>query len=80
MDAVTYPHTDVKRELSRWLQRRVDVADEPGLAKTFEIAAIPTAVLLDAGGKVLDRVIGFVSPSDFVERLSGARAIPTTAE
>ena len=72
MDAVTYPHPDVQQELSRWLQRRADVVDEPELAAAFEVAAIPTAVLLSPDGRVLDRVVGFVQPDDFVERLSSA--------
>lgn len=73
MDAVTYPHPDVKTELSGWLERRSDVAEEPDLAAAFEVAAIPTAVLLDYDGRVLDRVVGFVQPSDFQERLTSAR-------
>ena len=73
MDAVTYPHPDVRRELSGWLQRRADVTEEPDLAAAFEIAAIPTAVLLDDEGRILDRVIGFVQPEDFLARLAEAR-------
>ena len=73
MDAVTYPHEDVKAELSSWLERRVDITEERELAEAFEVAAIPTAVLLDTDGRILDRVVGFVEPDDFRKRLSGAR-------
>jgi thioredoxin-related protein len=72
MDAVTYPHPDVRRELTGWLQRRADVVDEPELATIFEVAAIPTAVLLSPDGRILDRVVGFVQPEDFLARLSSA--------
>ena len=73
MDAVTYPHEEVKAELSSWLERRVDITEERQLAAVFEVAAIPTAVLMDHDGRILDRVIGFVEPSDFRKRLSDAR-------
>ena len=73
MDAVTYPDPGVKAELSHWLERRVDVSKERDLAAAFQVAAVPTAVLLDPDGRVLDRVIGFVQPGDFLERLSSAR-------
>jgi copper chaperone CopZ len=73
MDTVTYPHPDVKEELTRWLQRRADVAAERELATTFEVVAIPTAVLLDHDGRVLERIVGFVPPDDFLQRLSDAR-------
>ena len=73
MDAVTYPDPEVKAELSHWLRRRVDVSKEHELAAAFQVAAVPTAVLLDGAGLVLDRVIGFVEPTGFRQRLSGAR-------
>jgi len=72
MDAVTYPHPDVQKELSRWLQRRADVVAEPALAAAFQVAAIPTAVLLSSDGRILDRVVGFAPPDDFLTRLTGA--------
>ena len=73
MDAVTYPDPEVKAEISNWLERRVDISKERELAAAFQVAAIPTAVLLDHDGRVLDRVIGFVQPADFRQRLIGAR-------
>jgi thioredoxin-related protein len=76
MDAVTYPDPKVKAELSGWLRRRADVAEEFELATTFEIAAIPTAVILDGSGAVLDRVIGFLPPEEFLARLAAARRTP----
>lgn len=76
MDTVTYPHSGVRAELAGWLERRADVTEEPELAALFEVAAIPTAVLLDGEGRVLDRVIGFLQPADFLARLSNARRAP----
>ena len=74
MDAVTYPDHEVKAELSNWLVRRVDISRERDLAAAFQVAAVPTAVLLDHDGRILDRVIGFVQPAEFRRRLRGARA------
>ena len=73
MDAVTYPHPDVQAELSGWLKRRADVTEEPQLAATFEVVAIPTAVLLAGDGRILDRVVGFVEPGHLLERLERAK-------
>jgi len=73
MDAVTYPDPEVKAELSNWLERRVDISKERELAGAFQVAAVPTAVLLEHDGRILDRVIGFVQPADFRQRLSTAR-------
>lgn len=73
MDAVTYPHPDVRDELSRWIERRADIVAERELATAFGVSAVPTAVLLDHDGRVLDRVVGFVPPDAFRSRLSSAR-------
>ena len=73
MDAVTYPHPDVKSELTYWVARRSDITQERDLATAFEIAVIPTAVLLGHDGRILDRVLGFLPPDDFRQRLSRAR-------
>ena len=55
MDAVTYPDPKVKAELSKWLEQRVDISKEREVAAVFQVAAVPTAVLLDHEGRVLDR-------------------------
>ena len=73
MDAVTYPHPDVQTELAGWLQRRVDVTIERELASLFEVEAIPTAIVLDGSGHIRDRIVGFVKPEGFLERLQQAR-------
>jgi len=72
MDTVTYPDAGVRAELAAaWLEYRVDVTERKAVAELFEIAAIPTGVLMDVDGGVLDRVVGFVEPGDFVKRLEG---------
>ncbi len=74
MDTVTYPDSEVRAELEgRWLERRVDVTQARELAELFEVAAIPTAVLLDSAGRVFNRVVGFVDPEDFLDCLRIAR-------
>ena len=79
MDTVTYPHPEVQNELARWIERRADVVVERELAATFGIATIPTAVLLDHDGRILDRVVGFVQPDEFRNRLSAVRSgLPST--
>ncbi len=48
------------------------MTEEPQLAATFEVVAIPTAVLLAGDGRILDRVVGFVEPGHLLERLERA--------
>ena len=68
MDAVTYPHPDVKVELSSWLQRRADVVEERELTSAFGVEAIPTAVLLDPDLKISDHVLAQPNPRRYAAR------------
>lgn len=74
MDAVTYPHPDVQGELARWSLLEVDVSAFPDVAHAAQVAAIPTALLLAEDGTVLDRLVGFVEPGAFRDRLVAARS------
>ena len=73
MDAVTYPFHDVRVELSHWIHQRVDVVADSEIAAAFGVSAIPLAVLIDGEGRILDRIVGFVEPEEFLERISSVR-------
>ena len=77
MDAVTYPHQDVRRELEKhWLTSQFDVSESKPVATLFGVSAIPVAIAVTHDGKVLGRVLGFVAPEAFekdLETLRGER-------
>jgi thioredoxin-like negative regulator of GroEL len=45
----------------RVLVREVDIADEPALARRFEVMSLPTTVLLDGDGRARAVNVGFAS-------------------
>ena len=65
MDAVTYPHRQVKEELSSWVVVRVNIEERREVATLFGVDAIPVAVAVDAGGRELGRAENFVEPAKF---------------
>jgi len=75
MDTVTYPDPEVRAELERWLELRIDVTEDPDLARALEVSVIPTALLVDGDGRILDRIVGFLEPGPFLDRLAAARAV-----
>jgi thiol:disulfide interchange protein len=73
MDTVTYPNAQVQQELARWVLVRLDVVEQPEVAKRFEVVGVPTAVAVTADGDELGRVENFVEPGPFREKLAGFR-------
>lgn len=75
MDAVTYPHHDVRAELrDHWIERKLDVTEWKAVAAAFGVTAVPMAVLVSPSGRILGRLDNFIEPHDFVGRLHEARA------
>ena len=66
MDAVTYPHHEVRAELERWIHSRIDVAQRSDLARAFDVPAVPQCIALDGDGTVLGRLPGFLAPAELV--------------
>jgi thiol:disulfide interchange protein DsbD len=62
---------DWMRENARRLPIDLGAVDQQHLAKEFGIRGVPTTVMLDPGGKEMDRVVGFLPPHDFLSRLEG---------
>ena len=73
MDAVTYPHPDVRAELESWVEGRVDLARDRVSPGIFDVAAVPVAVAVTPDGRVLDRLSGFVEPAEFAAWLATQR-------
>lgn len=70
---MTYPDPDVRAELEEWIEHRTDVTEDPDLTATVDVSVIPTALLVDEEGRILDRIVGFLEPEAFLERLKSAR-------
>ncbi len=73
MDAVTYPDPEVKKELLNWLQARVDVSLQKGVAELFFVAAIPVALAVTAEGRIVGRLTGFLEPESFKKEIATLR-------
>ena len=73
MDAVTYPDPEVKQELLNWLQARVDVSLQKGVAELFSVAAIPVALAVTAEGRIVGRLTGFLEPESFKKEMATLR-------
>jgi hypothetical protein len=67
---VTYPDPKVAEVLDKFVCIRVDVDQEPDVAKKHRAKALPDLRLLDADGRELRQLLGFSSP----ERLAKACA------
>jgi thioredoxin-related protein len=75
MDAVTYPHADVRAELEHWLERKVDITVDRDVAELFAVNAVPMAVAVSPDGRVLERIPNFVEPEVFRDALARLRRI-----
>ena len=73
MDAVTYPDPEVKKELLNWLEARVDVSLQKGVAGLFFVAAIPVALAVTAEGRIVGRLTGFLEPESFKKEVATLR-------
>ncbi len=72
MEEKTYSQASVRNSLSEYIALKVDVDKHPDtdeLLKKYDVYGIPTAIILGGDGIELDRVIGFMPPGEFVEKL-----------
>lgn len=70
-----FPRPDYRQFLSGVVTLKVNVDNEPDLARRYSVSSIPTLVLTDAEGNELDRVVGITgSPEEFLEVLEGLGA------
>lgn len=73
MDTVTYPHEQVKQELTNWVVVKIDVAEHRELAQSFEVVGIPVAIVVTPAGDEIDRLENFIEPTSFRSRLERTR-------
>ena len=73
MDTVTYPDSKVREELANWTFVRVDISKQRETANLFDVSAIPMAISATSEGDLVVKVVGFLDPERFSERLKGLR-------
>jgi thiol:disulfide interchange protein len=76
LDKNTFSNKDVEAKLSNgFIAVKIDLdksPEAPELARKFAVNAIPHIVFLDADGKRLSDIVGYVPPDDFLKELDGA--------
>lgn len=71
MDAQVFTDQRIISEISRkFVAVRIDTAKNPALGAQFEVKAIPTDIILDEAGKVINRRQGGISADRFGQYLS----------
>jgi thiol:disulfide interchange protein len=75
LDKNTFSNKDVEARLSKeFVAVKIDLDRSPEareLAKKFSVDAIPHIVFLDADGKRLSDIVGYVPPDQFLKELDG---------
>ncbi|MCB9854449.1 MAG: thioredoxin fold domain-containing protein [Phycisphaerales bacterium] len=85
LDSRTWPNADVQKWLAKHaVSIKVDAEASKEFADRFKVRAYPTIVFVRPDGTVLDRLVGFHNPTNFIEAaegvLSGKDAIARARE
>jgi len=76
LDKNTFSNKDVEARLSNeFIAVKIDLDKSPEameLAKKFDVNAIPHIVFLDADGKKLSDIVGYIPPDEFLKELDSA--------
>jgi thiol-disulfide isomerase/thioredoxin len=72
MEQTTFKDAKIKKLLARCVPVRVDIDQNPALAKKFGVNSIPRLIMLDRGGKRLMDSLGYRDAADFSRELSSA--------
>jgi thiol-disulfide isomerase/thioredoxin len=69
MDADTYSNASVIALSGRYVFARVNVDQQGDVARKYGVTGLPTALVLDSGGREIARVIGYVPPQEFLKQV-----------
>lgn len=70
LDAKTYTDAKVQARSKDWIMVRIDVDQNKALAREYQIASIPTLVLVQPDGKEAARELGFIPPAEMLAFMS----------
>ena len=75
LDKNTFGNKDVEARLSNQFDTvKIDLDKSPEakeLAKKFDVNAIPHVIFLDADGRRLSDIVGYVPPDEFLKEMDG---------
>jgi thiol-disulfide isomerase/thioredoxin len=71
MTPQTWSDETVERRLREVVPTKVDIDRHAELAERYDVAAVPTFIVLDAGGNVVKRTDGFMGAGAFLGWLGG---------
>ena len=71
MKRETWPDDGVEGAIGEWNAVKIDVDENPDLARQFAAESIPTMVVLNTDGEEVRRHVGFLSASDLLAFLRG---------
>lgn len=74
MDREVLSDPQIERELGRFEAVRVDMFHEPGLARLYEVEAVPAFVVLSSDGRPILKTTGYQPVADFKRFLRRAVA------
>ncbi len=76
LDKVTFPDPGVQAELAQMVALSVDAESPAGipLAARYRATGFPTLVVVDADGREVGRIAGFMEPEPFAQKLAEIRA------
>ncbi len=74
MDREVYARPETAALLRRWLPVRVDADAHPALVGRYQIAAVPTLLMLSPEGKLIDRYDGPLTLAQLAEAIARAEA------
>ena len=66
MDKDVYAHPSVVALGGKYVFIKVDADQRPDLAEKYGVSGFPTAVLLDSGGREINRIVGYVDAPRFL--------------
>ena len=73
LDKETLSDPDVQKKLKDFVLLKLDTEENPDLAARFGIQGLPTTLVLDENGKVVEEQAGFMPPQDYIKFLEAAR-------
>ena len=72
LDRETYADAAVRELAKKFVAVKVDVGKDPAAGRAYGIHALPTVLFMNAGGKVVHRVVGFKPPGAFLQEMRKA--------
>lgn len=69
LDDITFQDPQVKQKLSNYVLVKINVDQNPDLAKNYQIVSVPTLVFLNVNGHEIKRIQSFQEPSEFINNI-----------